>query len=265
MNLVRTAAMLATAITVCATPAVRAADPLLDEGFTVSLGSFAMATSTTFRIDGTSGSGDEVNLEQDLGLTDQSRFRVDMTWRFGEHHKLRALWFNNDRSAVRTLAQDITVGDTTYLAGTSVSTTLNTDILELAYEYAFWRRDDWEITGSAGLHVIKFGYDIDGAVDTPPEADATGPLPVFGARGLWRFSPGWYFEAQAQFFGLEYGGIKGRLDDFKASATYMFGDHFGAGVGWNEFTMRITSNETDFDGAFQWRYGGPMLFLTAAF
>ena len=80
------------------------ADPQFDEGFTISLGTFALDTTTTMRIDGTSGAGDEVNLEQDLGFTDQSRFRVDMTWRFAEKHKLRALWFNNDRSATRVLA-----------------------------------------------------------------------------------------------------------------------------------------------------------------
>lgn len=241
------------------------ADPLLDEGFTVSAGTFALDTTTTMRIDGTSGTGDEVSVEEDLGLTDQSRFRLDMTWRFAENHKLRALWFNNDRSASRVLAQDITVGDDTYLAGTTVTTVLNTDIIELAYEYALWRDDDWEITGSAGFHVIKFMYDVDGPVDTPAEADATGPLPVFGARGMWRYGSDWYLEAQAQFFGLEVGGIKGRLDDYKASMTYMFGEHLGAGIGWNQFTMRITSTDTSFDGVFQWSYGGPMLFLQGAF
>ena len=58
-------------------PAV--ADPLLGEGFTVLAGTFSLETSTTMRIDGISGTGDPVNLEQDLGFDDQSRFRVDMT------------------------------------------------------------------------------------------------------------------------------------------------------------------------------------------
>ena len=92
-----------------------------------------------------------------------------------------------------------------------------------------------------------------------------GPLPVFGARGMWRYGSDWYLEAQAQYFAIEVGGINGRLDDYKANVTYMFSDHIGAGVGWNEFTMRITSTDTSFDGVFQWSYGGPMLFLTGAF
>jgi hypothetical protein len=254
---------LAALVPLLATPV--GADPLLDEGITVSLGSFAMDTTTVFRIDGTSSTGDEVDAERDLGLTDQSRFRFDMTWRFAENHKLRALWFNNDRTAQRVLDRTITIGDDTYPIGTTVTTTLNTDILELAYEYAFWREDDWEITGSAGLHTVTFFYDVDGLTDTPAEADATGPLPVFGARGQWRYGDAWYLEAQAQFFGLEFGGFKGRLDDYKASVTYMFGDHLGVGAGWNQFTMRISSTDSDFDGIFQWRYGGPMLFLTGAF
>lgn len=243
-----------------------AADPVFDEGFNISLGTFALETKTVMRVDGTTGSGDQVNLEEDLGFKDQQRFRLDFDWRFAQNHKLRVLWFNNDRSAVRTLSQTITIGDTTYPAGTSVTTNLNTDILELAYEYSFWRGEDWELTGSAGLHTLVFEYDVDGLVDTPPEADATGPLPVLGLRYQKRFGDAWYLDLQGQYFAIAIGDIDGRIDDYKVALTYRFGGHWGVGAGYNQFTTRIEGTDPNsFDGVFQWQYGGPMLFVAANF
>lgn len=264
MNALRT--LFAGFAVVALTLGASAADPVFDEGVIVSLGTFALDTNTVMRVDGTAGNGDEVNLERDLGFTNQDRFRIDVDWRFAQNHKLRMLWFNNDRNATRTLAQDVTIGDTTYLAGSSVTTALNTDILELAYEYSFWRGADWELTGSAGLHTLMFEYDIDGAADTPSEADATGPLPVFGLRYQQRFADAWYLDIQGQYFAIAIGDIDGRLDDYKLGLTYRFGEHWGVGGGWNQFTVRIEGTDPNsFDGVLQWRYGGPMLFVTANF
>lgn len=243
-----------------------AADPVFDEGFNLSLGTFALDTKAVMRIDGTTGNGDEVDLERDLGFEDQDRFRLDFDWRFAQNHKLRVMWFNNDRRAVRTLTQDVTIGDTTYLTGTSVTTALNSDILELAYEYSFWRGADWELTGSAGLHTLTFEYDIDGAVDTPSEADATGPLPVLGLRYQKRFADAWYLDVQGQYFAIAIGDIDGRIDDYKAALTYRFGGHWGVGAAWNQFTVRIEGTDPNaFDGLLTWRYGGPLLFVAASF
>lgn len=242
------------------------ADPVFDEGFSIALGTFGLDTKTVMRVDGTTGNGDEVDLERDLGFTDQQRFRVDADWRFAPNHKLRMLWFNNDRSRTRTLTQDITIGDTTYPAGTSVTTVMNTDILELAYEYSFYRGEDWELTGSAGLHTVLFEYDVDGAADTPAEADATGPLPVFGLRYQKRFGGAWYLDAQGQYFAIKVGDIDGRIDDYKLNLSYRFGGHWGVGAGYNQFTTRIEGTDpATFDGVFSWRYGGPMVFVTANF
>lgn len=248
------------------TVAASGADPVFDEGFVVSLGTFGLETKTEMRVDGTTGTGDEVNVEEDLGFQDQQRFRIDFDWRFAQNHKLRVMWFNNDRSNSRTLAQDVTIGDTTYLAGTTVTAALNTDVLELAYEYSFWRGADWELTGSFGLHTLMFEYDIDGAIDTPAEADATGPLPVLGLRYQKRFAGSWFLDLQGQYFAIAIGDIDGRIDDYKFNLTYRFADHWGVGAGYNQFTTRIEGDDPNsFDGVLSWRYGGPMLFLSANF
>lgn len=246
-------------------PAYAADDPLLDDGFAASLGTFFLNTHTMLRVAGSVNNGDNVYLERDLGLGQKDSTRLDLHWRFNENHKIRAMVFDNQRSATRTLSQDITIGDTTYPNGTVVTTNFDVRILELAYEYDFVHRDTWEITATAGLHTLSFDFDIDGAANTPDEATVTGPLPVFGAHGTWKFANNWYLDGQIQFFAIEVGDYGGHLSDYKASATYMVNEHVGIGAGFNWFTMLFESNQPDFEGAMIWSYGGPMLFIQAAF
>lgn len=94
-----------------------------------------------------------------------------------------------------------------------------------------------------------FEYDVDGTVDTPAEADATGPLPVFGLR-----------------YQMRVGDINGRVDDYELAFTYRFAGHWGVGAGDNQFTTRIEGTDPNsFDGVFSWRYGRLMLFASANF
>ena len=41
--------------------------------------------------------------------------------------------------------------------------------------------------------------------------------------------------------------------------------NFGIGLGYNNFATRVDVSKNDFDGRIKFTYGGPMLFVTAAF
>jgi hypothetical protein len=96
-------------------------------------------------------------------------------------------------------------------------------------------------------------------------ATATAPLPVIGARGLWQFSPHWYFDGQAQFFAVKVDNVDGHISDVRAGVTRMFGSHFGVGLGWNQFVTRVNLNKPSFEGSLRWRYSGAMLYVTGSF
>ena len=144
---------------------------------------------------------------------------------------------------------------------------------EFAYEYAFWRGSNYDITGSAGVHTVKFRLGVSGngtvngqsgqfSVET---ASATAPLPVFGLHGLWEFAPQWYFDGQGQYFALKIDNVSGHISDLRAGVTRMFGSHFGIGAGWNQFITKIDLDKNNFDGSIRWRYSGVMLYVTGAF
>ncbi len=247
---------------------------LLNDRFMVSAGTFLLSTKTRVAVNGGSGAtGTEVDMKRDLGLKDADRFRLDATWRFAQRHKLRTMYFNTSQSGTRNLSRDITVGDTVYPTSASVTAKHSTSILELAYEYSFLRRDNFEITGSAGVHRAKFDFALSGngtvggqsAQFRTETAAANAPLPVLGVRGLWEFSPKWYLDAQGQYFAVNIDGYDGRITDLRAGVTRMFSQHFGVGAGWNRFVTNVGIDKPRFDGDLKWSYSGAQIFVTASF
>ena len=177
------------------------------------------------------------------------------------------------RTPSKNITRDLTIGDTTYPASANLYSTNKTTITELAYEYAFWQRDNFEITGSIGVHSVNFklGVSGDGTIGgqtgqfSTETASATAPLPVIGMRGLWQFSPQWYFDGQAQFFAVKIDNVDGHITDLRVGVTRMFGSHFGVGAGWNQFSTRVNIDKNSFEGSLRWRYSGAMLYLTGSF
>ena len=247
---------------------------LLDDNFTASLGTFLLDTKTTVSLDGSAGdAGTVVDMKRDLGLKDTDRFRVDATWRFAKRHKIRMMYFDTSRSKTATLDRDITVGDTVYPVDGDVTADNSTTVAELAYEYVFLSRDNYEVAGSAGVHSIRFKFAIsgDGSVNGVPgtfsreSGDTTAPLPVIGLRGLWQLSPNWYLDAQGQYFQLKYDAYDGSVTDLRIGVTRMFGEHFGLGAGYNRFTTKLGVSKDSFDGQLRWDYSGAQVFVTASF
>lgn len=265
------------ALAVCLTLAASGAavaepgDPLTDR-FSVGLGTFMLETSTRIRVDGTSGNGTEINTQRDLGLKDSDRFRIDAYWRFRKRHKIRLLYFDTKNSAERTLQEDLQVGDTVFPIDARLDARLDTRVAEIAYEYSFLHRDNYEVTGSIGVHNLRFALDLS-ATQTGSgrtlalnrDAEADGPLPVAGLRGVYRFNERFYLDGQAQFFRLSFDPYKGRLEDYNASIVWTPFKHVGFGVGYNEFVTRLDVDATRFNGELRWRYGGARIFATASF
>jgi hypothetical protein len=248
---------------------------LLDDTFILSLGTFFVDSDTEIGLNGSAGqAGTIVDLEGDTGMDDSNRFRVDGLWRIGGgRHHVRALYFDVSRDGSRQVDRELVVGDTVYPVNATVSASLEATIFEVAYEYAFVRRDTLEVAGSIGAHALSFDYGIsgNGLVNGQPvnaageSGDTNAPLPVIGARAMWRFANDWYLDAQGQWFAVELDGIDGSISDLRLGLTWMFSEHVGAGVGWNRFTVDVDASKNSFDGTFDWRYQGAQVFLTGSF
>lgn len=247
----------------------------LDGTFYLGLGGFAFSADTELRLDGQGGRGTSIDWERDLGLPDdEDSFRLDAFWRFADRHKVRLVYFRSKRSASRTLNDDYTIAGEEFPVNAVVEASVDTGILELAYEYAFMRRQDWELAVTAGVHYtqIEPSLQITGSVGNADvevgregKAEADMPLPVFGLRGMWHLGRDFYLDAHAQYFYLSLDGNDGSLSDLRAALTWNPRSWFGLGVGYNRFTSDLDVDIDSFDGKMEWSYSGPQIFYVATF
>ncbi len=265
--------ILATALV---SPAVLADDSpnVLTDPFQLSLGTFIVNTDTKVRLNGKTDIGDKIDWENTFGGGDVNRFRIDGQWRFADRHKVRFLWFNSAVSRSKTLEEDIEWGGEVFPVTAKVKSEFNFDVYELAYEYAFMRRDTYELAGTIGLHYTDLSLALaakasasNGALegDIRKEGSVGAPLPVIGLRGLWQLPHNFWIDAQAQFFALSIDEYDGSLIDYKVMATWQPKKWLGIGLGYNQFGVDVDINKESFRGTLDWTYKGPMLQYSAVF
>lgn len=254
-------------------------DPsMLNDSFYLSLGTFILNSDTEVRFDGDTGRGTPVDWERTFGGGDLSRFRVDGHWRFGDsgRHKARFMWFNASRTGSRSLDEEIEFGGEVYPVNIRVKSESSFDIYELAYEYAFLKRDNYEIDGTIGLHLASLSLGLEakastsgGALDADIEREGTldAPLPVIGLRGIWQLPHNFSIDAGAQFFSLSIDKYDGSLQDYRVMLNWQPKKWLGFGLGYNRFDVDVDvdGDSDEFDGNLNWQYSGPMLTYSAVF
>jgi hypothetical protein len=250
---------------------------ILSDSFYFAVGTFVVDTDTTLRLDGNAGQqGRPIDWEKNFGEGDVNRFRFDGFWRFAERHKLRALVFTTSRRGSRTFDDDIEWGDQTFRANATIDGEIKFSIYELAYEYAFVRRESYEVAASFGLHYADFEATLGATVTatgTGGTADRrveqTGsigaPLPVVGLRGTWLLSRTFAIDVSGQYFALTYGDIDGNIQDYRVLLNWQPKSWLGLGVGFDRFAVDVDVDGDNFKGAMEWAYQGPMIFYSVAF
>jgi len=249
----------------------------LDSRFIVDVGYFFLSTDTRVRVDGETSDqvGSDINFDDTFGVGDFDRFRVDGLWRIAPRHLIRAMYFQNNRHATRSIERDVNFQDETFPVGATADARSELTVAQLSYEYAFLRRENYELAGGIGIHYLDLGLSLDATIAAQGNqasrsadvgASTQAPLPVLGLRWMWRLPHNFYVAAQAQYFYLKFDPYAGSLTDLKATVVWQATDHVGIGVGYNDFGFRFDINDKrDFDGRLRWNYGGAMAFATFMF
>lgn len=267
------------ALAVLGLAAVAQADeygPLHDR-FELSLGTYFYASSTNVRADAIDGEniGSEINLERAFDFDDETVLRAEGLWRFFPRHKLRFMYFESNRVAENTISEEIDFDGELFPIDALVRAEFDTRIIELAYEYVFVQRDDWELGASLGVHNVKFATVLGAEIDAGEGGEISGelrgdvktnaPLPVFGLRGTWNVWKDLYLQAQAQYFKVSIDAYDGEIVDAQATLLWNFSRHFGAGIGYNYFRTEVDVEDDDLRGRLRWSYDGAQIFVRAAF
>src|SRR5688572_2618235 len=250
---------------------------LLDERFSVGLGTFFLSSNTNVRADafGSGEIGTPIDLEDTFELEDENVFRVDASWRIGSRHIVRAMYFESDRSRRKVIDEQIEFAGETFPIAAEVRADFDFDITELAYEYVLLDRDQYQLGASFGIHNAGFRIGLSADVNSPggggsaeiaADVSTNAPLPVLGLRGRWHLAGNLYAQAHAQYFQLAFDGYDGNIQDYEAALIWQVKRHVGLGAAYNTFVTHIETDDRDhFEGRLRWRYSGAQLFMRMSF
>ena len=244
---------------------------LLEDSWGISLGTFILDSDTEVQLNGESGDGDRFNWEHTLGGGEETRFRLDGQWRFGDRHKLRFLWFNSSRTKSRTLRSGHPLRRRDFPLSARVEGEFSFDIYELAYEYRSAARGNFELNGSyrpALRPTCRSGCPhgprppaASWSADISEDASVAAPLPVIGVRGLWGLPHNFWIDASAQYFALSFDEYDGNLQDYRIGVTWQPRKWLGVGLGVQPVRgSTSTSKRIGSTGPLDWTYRGPMLY-----
>ena len=240
--------------------------------FTFRVGTYNISSNTVVRLDSNDGNiGTVFSFENDLNLDDRkSTFYGAFSWRMSGRHYLEVEQFRLARSGLQTLTAEIEFGDDVFEIGAKVDSYFDTRVTRISYAYQVHDSKKFAVALSAGLHLtdllmgiteISTGF----AVENVEIAEVTAPLPVVGVTAAWRISEKWLLFGRGQVFRLEIPDYKGQLDHFSAKLEYSAFKHFGFGVGFDMFDLKLDITKPLWNGTVDFEFRGPIVYLTGRF
>ena len=211
--------------------------------------------------------GDELDLEDFLGVADKETiFQLDALFRVAYFHRLEFSYFELRRNALKTLERDIDFGDETFLEGTEVETSIESQYVRLAYSYSLMRDQQKELGVSAGLTYSKFETGlIAESTQQSERVKVSAPLPTIGVFGSVAIGQKWRLGADIDVFALEFDRYDGYMAYVNLGLDRRFSDVFGAGIGYNYYVTKLDAKDDDLRGTFSMRHHGPTLYLSVLF
>ncbi|MGI9260395.1 MAG: MipA/OmpV family protein [Woeseiaceae bacterium] len=211
--------------------------------------------------------GQEVDLEDLLGIPDsETIWMLDTFYRINAHHRIEVGYHEFSRTGNVTLGEDLRIGNSTFLAGTDLTSTFATELLRLAYGYSLMNDAQKELGVMAGVHVHSSVTDfVAQATGQHEHSDVSTPLPVVGLFGSVELGQHSTLAAKAQMFAMEFDRFEGILLYLNLEWQRRFGDHFSAGLAYNFYATDLESKDADANGTLQTRHHGPGIFFSASF
>ena len=240
--------------------------------FTFRAGWYNISSNTVIRVDSNNGDrGTTINLENDLNVDDEeSTFYGTFSWRMSGRHFLEVEHFRLARSGLQTLSTEIKFGEEVFETGAVVDTYFDTKVTRVSYAYLLHDSSKFGVALIAGLHLTDLATGItelntEFAVENIEFADVTAPLPVVGITGAWRINEKWFLFGRDQVFRMDIADYKGNLDHFSAKLEYSAFEHFGIGLGYDLFDLKLDMNKQFWNGTVDFEFRGPIVYLTGRF
>ena len=241
--------------------------PALTDKFYFELGAFVPKTSTSAQLDSTNlGAGANVDFERALGMTTQKVVPdAGFRWRFAEHWRFEAEYFQLNRSGDKTISQDITWNGVTFTAGTQVQSKFNFSDLRTSVGYSFFKRKDKDLGVSFGFHVASYDVALQAAGTGNEQKKITAPLPVLSAYGQVALTDEWAVGGRIDRFTMSYDHYDGNITSIGLDLNYRPFRYVGFGLAYRSLFIILKASKPDFTAQFNQSFQGPLLYMSASF
>jgi len=232
--------------------------------FDFRVGLFRDSISTTIIRDDENGdSGDEIDLEDELGASNrESVLQLDAIYRIGNYHRLEVGYFDLTRKSSVTSQSALSFGSGTFPGGTELKIRSDLHVVRLAYAYSIMNDAQKELGFMAGLHLSRFETEIS-ATDSGQQqlTSVSTPLPVAGLHGAVAIGSKMRLAAEVQIFRMQFNNYEGSMNYVSLTLQRRLGQNSSAGIGFNYFGLKLDSDLTSIGGSLNVMHRGPYLFL----
>jgi hypothetical protein len=243
----------------------------------ITLGSFWQAFDSKFRLNGTTQTGDDIDLETQLRLPKNStNFELTGFWRISDHSRLDVLFLGWSRKKTTTIDQEIHWGDVVYDVGAKITAQSDGRLFNVIYKYSFFNNGNvtfglngglsnvWTTNKLSGEGTISGGGTASGEVS---ESKSTlVPIPVLGLHFDMLVTKRLLWKAEGNFFAATIAGYNGHLNELTTSLSYYFTPNIGLGAGWASTYIKVKKTG-DNGGDFYAKVGfsGATAYVALAF
>lgn len=250
----------------------------MEETFSVSAGGYHVfrADTTLSLVSRNAGAGAAIRPADTLGLDlENTVLKVNGRYRFSPTSQVVVSWYSVGSNATRTLESDVDWvspdGNETIIAeGSRVSSSLDYDITKASYYWSFYHNNKVELMAGAGLHVSRFGVDLDvlnapgGAASSQrtENAETTVPLPTLGFGLNYRVNPRLHWYLRGEGFYMEFDDWRGLFTDLEVGMEYRIWKGLGAGVGLASDSLNVTETNSDYKFRYDNRLSGAHFYLS---
>jgi hypothetical protein len=241
--------------------------PALTDRFVFELGGYYSRSSTQASLGPSGGgAGVVVDFENTLGLEERNLTGIaGFVWRISERWRLEVDYFRLNRDASRTLATQITWGDQTFAAGTTVNSSYDFYDIRVSGGYSFFKRRDKELGVGIGLHVAGIKATIQSPGASADTGDVLAPLPVLNLYGAFALTNEWAVRMRVDWLSLNYDIYSGDLRSTAVDVLYQPFRHVGFGLGLRTFVLDVEIDDTKWRGKARSSFTGPTAFMSVTF
>ncbi|UTF61341.1 DUF481 domain-containing protein [Gilvimarinus sp. DA14] len=246
----------------------------------LKLGAFAQTTDATVSSAREGQAGTDLNL-QTLGHDDsQTNFWFSGKWQFAERWQL---WGNISQfDSEGTVDADFHVEfgdldlptDIDSLDGNvQLDSKFNADLYIINLGYQLYQSDSIKLDAGLGVHVVKFGMEIDATLIAnerteslgSESSDVTAPLPNIVLFGQWHLTERIEVSSTLGWLSLNYDDYDGELTAIELEIDYALTDSFGLGAGYRYIDYGVTKNGDYLTSSFDSLFEGPTVYAVMRF